>query len=170
MSTGKVHYSYVKKIFPYYFVVFTVLYLILIRSFEIMGLIFWACGIIGYILERWVDPDLDQVGITGSEARLMKDFKIIGSIMVACWLPYAYSMRFISLGKTGKKGHRSFFSHSPVIGTIIRLVYMFLPLLIYTAIWGNLYYEEIVGFLGLWIGLSFGDTIHLLLDVFPQDS
>jgi uncharacterized metal-binding protein len=124
--------------------------------------------VVGYALGRYVDPDLDQIGITNAEARTMQDFKILGAVVVAIWLPYAYVMRFVGIGR---RGHRNFFSHFPGVGTAIRLAYMLaLPALV---IW---YYGLPVGgfvwiaLAGVLIGLTWADALHWFADITEKKS
>ena len=114
----------------------------------------------GYLLGYYISPDLDLVGITSEESRLMRDFKIIGVGVVMWFFPYAYLMRFVGLGK---KGHRNFFSHS-LVGTVIRhawlfgifeCVYLYLeypPSYLLYAVSGNI------------LGMMFADTLHYFGD------
>ena len=60
-----------------------------------------------------VEPDLDVDDITKSEWRVIKRLWVFGMLWVAFWYPYA---RLIP--------HRSPLSHFPVLGTGIRLLYM----------------------------------------------
>jgi hypothetical protein len=111
----------------------------------------------------YIDPDLDLIGITNAESRMMKHFKLFGAMMVAYWLPYAYVMRFVGLGR---KGHRNFFSHFPGISTAIRLGWI-LVIPIGLTIYYNFTppYHAILGLVGVWAGLTFADTLHYIMDV-----
>lgn len=112
-----------------------------------------AAGLVGYILGDIIEPDLDQIGITASEGRVIRILGLPGVFWAAYWLPYAWIMP-----------HRSFFSHFPGISTITRMIYIFtIPLL---ALWYyNLLQPWMVGVLfWLWVGLTLSDIIHWCLD------
>lgn len=125
----------------------------------------------GYFLGRWLSPDLDLVGANSDESRMMRELKIIGALIFAWFSIYAYVMRFVGVGR---KGHRNFFSHFPVISTTIRIAWLLLfPLIsipIY-LIWKNGYSEYLLlpqvvfSVLGVICGLSLADTVHYMLDV-----
>ena len=109
---------------------------------------------VGYALGRWIDPDLDQIAITGAEGRVLHELGIFGKVFVA------YSTLY---GAVFYKHHRSFLTHFPGVSTSIRLGYFFWWL--YFAI-DILYDWEIWFGFGVFIGLSFADLIHYLLDKF----
>jgi len=125
-------------------------------------LIVSMCVPLGYFLGRWIDPDLDQVGITNAEGRMMGELKIFGAITTAWFLPYAYIMRFVAIGR---KGHRNFFSHFPGVGTVIRLVWMFwaIALVFWWYRWDYTYPLHIL--LGIFVGLTLADGVHYIADV-----
>jgi uncharacterized metal-binding protein len=157
MPSGKTHYSNYKKAA----VLVPPLALLALAS---TGDAWTALGVpVGYFLGRWIDPDLDQVSITDCEGRMMRDLKLAGAIFVAWWLPYAYLMRFVGIGR---KGHRNFFSHFPGVGTALRLLWLFAAPI--AAIWWydwSLTWEQWGVLFGVWIGLTFSDTIHYLADI-----
>ena len=125
---------------------------------------------VGSFLGRWIDPDLDLIGITNAESRMMRDLKLMGAFLTAWWIPYSYLMRFIGIGK---KGHRNVFSHFPGISTAIRVAW----LLAFPPISGAIYWLHTVSdlsrfypyggafILGLTIGLTFTDTVHYIADM-----
>jgi len=145
MSGGKEHLQACERVFP----------VALALSF-LMLFLNWLVALfipIGYMLEFFIDPDLDELGITSAEGRMIHTVVLIP--LVAWTTLYAKI-----IGK-----HRSFWSHTPVIGTLIRLCWMLFPfvaLLWYWHILPNSYTPQI--FLGIWLGLSMADTVHWLKD------
>jgi uncharacterized metal-binding protein len=123
-------------------------------SISIPGGIGW---LVGYGLGRWIDPDLDQIGITAAEGRMVNEIPILGTLLVG------YSSIY---GAVFRRHHRSFITHFPVVSTAIRAVYFFWWL--YFAI-NVLYDYQLLFLVGVFIGLSIADTIHYVLDmVFPD--
>lgn len=115
---------------------------------------------LGSLLGIVLTPDLDQISISKSEWRLVKKFGPFGFIWCAYWWLYA---RIIP--------HRSFWSHFPVIGTIIRLLYLSTPIVIF-CIWKDYIpdlsrisqvYRDLAW--GTLIGLFVSDTLHLFMDL-----
>lgn len=123
------------------------------------GNYFFASGLLaGYGLGRYIDPDLDQIGITSSEGRIVNELSIVGKIIVG------YSTIY---GAVFRRYHRSFLTHFPGISTSIRLLYFFWWL--YFVI-GTLYDWQILVGVGAFFGLSFADSIHFTLDMFFPDT
>jgi uncharacterized metal-binding protein len=120
--------------------------------FQDLGLALGVLG--GYLLGRYIDPDLDQVGITSAEGRLMRELKIVGVLVTAWFVPYGYAMK-----------HRSFLSHFPGVSTAIRLGWLLvLPLL---AVWyfqPSLPVWAVPVLAAVFAGLTLADTVHYLLD------
>jgi len=143
---GKVHFYWWKKlrVLAFIFGAATSLY-------------HWSLGlgiVLGYLLGRYLDPDLDLPQTSSSEFRAMRELKLIGALLVAYWLPYGFLIP-----------HRHFLSHSPIFSTIIRFAYQFWWLWIildkYGYMWNNI---MLFGFLGLFVGLCLSDLIHIVLD------
>lgn len=112
--------------------------------------------LVGYLMARYVEPDLDLFGITSSEGRMIHDFKILGAFMVAYWVPYGYLFR---------EHHRSFWTHFPLVSGLIRMLYMSPPTL-YLLYRFRLWEWWMVPFtFGIWIGLSVNDALHFLADL-----
>lgn len=126
----------------------------------------WEFGLItfaGYLLGRYISPDLDLIGINNDESRMMEELGPVGVVGVMLFFPYAYMMRFLGIGR---RGHRNFFSHFPYISTTIRILWLLLiPGLLlwkfYPIIF--LWAPTIVG--GLVAGLGFADFLHWLADI-----
>jgi uncharacterized metal-binding protein len=112
---------------------------------------------VGYELGRWIDPDMDQIGITSSEGRVVNDFKILGYFIIGYTTIY---------GAIFRRYHRSFITHFPGVSTAIRLVYLFWWLYFTIDI---LYDYQIMVGIGVWAGLSIADLIHYVLDNFWKD-
>lgn len=117
----------------------------------------------GYWIGKYITPDFDLIGLSWSEGELMRDFKIFGVIIVMWFMPYAYLMRFVGLGR---KGHRNFFSHFPFVGSAIRLFWLVSPI---AAAWiyfnFPIYPEMGYALAGILLGLSLADGIHLIGDL-----
>jgi len=118
---------------------------------------------IGYFLGRYLSPDLDLVGINDDEARAMRELKIFGAFFAAYFLVYAYLMRFVGIGR---KGHRNFFSHFPIVSTAIRLAWVLaIPA---AVIWWYRIEPQTwwwITLVGIFSGLTLADTMHWFADV-----
>lgn len=116
---------------------------------------------IGYFFARYFDPDMDSFGATGAESRMVRELPIIGYLFFA--ISSVYGAIFRSM-------HRSFITHFPGVSTIIRLFFMFFWI-------GILYYFHVITyevwqgylFLGVFIGLSYADTLHYLADILSSE-
>lgn len=117
--------------------------------------------LLGYGMGRWIDPDLDLMGTTGAEGRLVNEIPILGVFLYGHWSTY---------GAIFRKHHRSFWTHAPGVSTIIRLFWQFYPLFI--LMWlKDWYYPFILQiFLGMWIGLSWADALHFWEDKLSSSS
>lgn len=165
MSKGVVHYKYYKK-FRIVFLLIAVIFLYpsyFIYKDLLISIVFFLSIITGYyFIGNYVDPDFDLISITYGEGRMMRDFKVIGKLLYIYWVPYAFICQIFG-------GHRSWFSHGIMIGTIFRLMYLLIPFWIWFFYTGQDLYElEIVGFLGLWFGLGVADFIHIYLDKYSK--
>jgi hypothetical protein len=156
--------------------------------FEIFYILFYL------IAENLVSPDIDLISISGQDGRLitfgeklavrLKRFgffaKIIGffvglpSFFFSLWSAfYAYGCQFFG-------GHRSWLSHSPVVGTIGRMIWFNILILgmmwilylygVSAWTWKNFGYEFyldvwlIPALLGQFLAWNISDGIHLTLD------
>jgi len=184
MPDGKTHHAYNLKNTPYVLGVFAILGLtvatVLGSHYLDAALVFVGQCVGVLLLSRWIDPDLDQLGLTSAEGRLLNDFKIIKGrsrslpfrvfkktvnelggwigFLIAWWaMPYAYIMRYFG-------GHRGL-SHVHIVGTITRVVWMFWPL-VYLWWWFYFPYFEIITplLLGAFTGLCAIDSLHIHLD------
>lgn len=110
-----------------------------------------ALGILlGYGLGYFLDPDLDMVGTTSAEGRMLK-IPVLGIFMVTYWTLY---------GAVFRKSHRSFWTHSYVISTAIRFAYQFWFLLFVPSM------NILIGYLlaGAFVGLCISDGVHVWAD------
>ena len=80
------------------------------------SVVLFAAGCIAGI---WLTPDLDQEGYNRIENKMRKSknpfIGIFGNLYIIFWYPYAKLIP-----------HRSWVSHMPVVGTIIRIAYLML--------------------------------------------
>jgi uncharacterized metal-binding protein len=94
-----------------------------------------------------INPDLDQNGQTISDA-FINFIPKIGKHIAWLWRVYTWIYRHLFK-------HRSFWTHTPIVGTLIRVVYF--------GWW--LYFICPTFPLEFVIGLAAADTIHWLLDL-----
>lgn len=113
---------------------------------------------VGYLLfAKYIDPDADLLGITSSEWRAMRDLGVLGFLIVWWMMPYAYIMKWFG-------GHRGI-SHIHIVGTLTRVLWLaWLPawLLFKQDVSLGLYTTSF--FLGVFLGLSLADSVHIFLD------
>ena len=114
---------------------------------------------VGCFLGIAMTPDLDQISISKNEWRLVKKFGPLGFLWCAYWWLYA---RIIP--------HRSIWSHLPILGTVIRLLYITTPIVAF-CLWQDyipvLPQYIIDTLIGTLIGLSISDTLHWCMDRCP---
>jgi len=118
----------------------------------------WAGA--GYVLHRWFDQDLDQVGITSGEAAWSKT--LILAPLIGWSTLYAKLVQLLPRVFNFPKGHRSWWSHWPPVGTLIRLAFFFIPFwIVFRMFFLDSLWRE---FIGLYIGLQAADWVHSLAD------
>lgn len=154
MPSGETHYKFFKA--GYSISIPASIYLIGVNPTVGIG---WF---LGYSFGRWIDPDLDQIGITSAEGRLVNEVKIFGHIL------YGISSIY---GSIFRHKHRSFLTHFPFISTTIRLCFLFfwLPILFYFFNW-NVQWWQLYFSLGFFLGLSQADLQHFLADMFWKEN
>lgn len=134
-----------------------------------------GCGIIAGV---FIGPDLDVDGGNISEYHIRKLLKVT-FLWSAFWRPYRLALR-----------HRSFWSHGPIVSTVIRIAYIFSPPVIFIVkdqdtswltlffhvcisqllalpfVWLLLTYTEIlITYIPyLFLGLLVSDILHLIFD------
>lgn len=114
----------------------------------------YSLGIpVGYLLGLFVDPDLDIVGMTQAEGRIMNTFPIIGNIMVGYWTVY---------GAFFRRHHRSWLTHGPFISTAIRYAFAFWWLVFLDRWW---YIGATLFLIGMYLGTVYADILHWAADV-----
>lgn len=106
-------------------------------------------------------PDLDQEGVTDSERLIIRAggcwLGWIGWLWVAYWWPYACLVP-----------HRHWMSHLPVVGTLVRLLYLFSPLILIWVYKDWPYPMWLERFaIPMILGLMVADTAHWVMDGFP---
>ena len=115
--------------------------------------------VIGSILGIALTPDLDQEMTTYFEWKLIRKTGPLGFIWMAFWAPYSLLIP-----------HRSFWSHFPIVGTIIRVLYITIPIIglciwrEYIPNWPQPIWDSLIGIL---IGLSISDILHWFMDCCP---
>ena len=116
-----------------------------------VGVQFGILYYFGFAIHRWIDPDLDLKGYSDSEARMIQDFGLFGYVLRAYFNIYARVCYAIG----GK--HRGWMSHSPLLSTFIRLVWLlwWVPFVVRVP-WE--------AYVVVWAGLAHADLIHILAD------
>lgn len=109
----------------------------------------------GAIAGHFVTPDLDQHQVkTHDEQRVYKINPILGSIWHKYWLLYGWLIP-----------HRSWLSHALVVGTVIRMAYLFGPIFATMSYYGKqIAYQPWMFYSAM--AWCFQDLIHLALDGF----
>jgi uncharacterized metal-binding protein len=115
----------------------------------------------GCLAGIWIEPDLDVEELTRSEYSLINSpapISWLGWLWVLFWWPYGKLIR-----------HRSPLSHWPVLGTALRLLYLSIPLLLFSAFTGGmplLLLSPLLPFAPfLFAGLVLSDLAHWMADV-----
>lgn len=116
----------------------------------------------GCVSGIFLTPDLDQFGISASEWWIVKYIPIIGWSWLAGWDPYA---RLIS--------HRHWLSHLPILGTVLRVVYLAGLVWVVSSLLKYNVYDWFVAIpasvIFYWVcGLIISDTGHWIWDGFPM--
>ena len=111
-----------------------------------------GCGVGGIVLS----PDLDMAQeITESERLVIRRLGPLGWLWTLLFWPYGILVP-----------HRDWKSHAPIIGTLGRLLYLALPLLL-LARWQG-WTLAIPDWLWPWaVGLAVADSIHWMMDKCP---
>lgn len=112
--------------------------------------------LLGYATGAFLDPDLDEIGATNAESRMVNKIPILGYFI------YGWSSVY---GAIFRRKHRNFWTHFPFFSTIIRIIWFFWWLI-------PLYYFQILRYeywqlyfaLFYFLGLSYADFLHWLAD------
>lgn len=150
MSTGLVHYKYYMRGYKY-----------VIPMSVAFSYYSWKYGsgyLVGYTLHRWIDNDWDLMGTSSSEGRAVNELPLLGHYIFGVSSVY---------GSIFRKYHRKWMTHWPGISTIGRLVLVFgIPFAL-----GDGYGINFIGYgwvwfwVGVWMGLSHADGVHLYHDI-----
>jgi len=123
-----------------------------------LGSIFYGLGAsLGSILGIALTPDLDQEMTTFFEWKLIRKTGPLGFLWMAFWAPYSLLIP-----------HRSFWSHFPIVGTVIRLLYITTPIIAF-CIWKEYipdlpqYIVDVI--IGTCIGIAASDALHHFMDM-----
>jgi len=150
VPSGVVHYHYYKRI----------LVVVVPASIGIMFINLYAgMGFLsGYFFHRWCDNDWDIMGASSSEGRMVNELPIVGHFLFGISSTY---------GSVFRKTHRKFVSHFPFFSTLIRLMFLGVPIFFFLKSFDFDFMQEWfqLGLLFFWLGLSFADSIHYLLDL-----
>jgi hypothetical protein len=176
MADGVTHYRWYKLIFipiaiPTGVGLFLVLHL-MYSKWDINPYIFFLFYLLNYFMARFIDPDLDQIGLTNAEGRMISKkggfvLSFVGALNASYWFMYAWGIGWVG-------GHRSFFSHGWIIGTLIRMVYFNIPVGILldwiikrftiSVTWNGLWVWVAPYFVGQFCAWFLTDGTHLFLD------
>ena len=111
---------------------------------------------VGYLIGKVVTPDLDLFSITSTEWYSIRKAGIFGLLFVIYWMPYGYAFK-------GK--HRNYYSHSYVISSIIRSIYIFWWVAFYPV------YILIFLLIGVTFGMCISDGVHIWADFnYPKNT
>ena len=181
MASGDVHHNYLRKGWAVAFPLSILMYLMMLSENVSYPYLYGIFSVVNYLLCELIDPDNDQLALTladGIALRLSRKFYLgfIGAIFVSYNFLYAYIAGLFG-------GHRSWFSHGWIVGTLGRMIfYNSLLLFIFYNIysfgilkWGwqtNISLYQYF-YMNIWlkpylitqfIMWNIGDGIHLLLD------
>lgn len=133
MPSGPVHYSQLQKFWPVVLIANAALDLIVLacaREWIWYALEFNAWSLFWFWAARYFDPDLDQPGITAAEGRMVRELGMVGILLASYFAFYAHFMNYLQRYFKFKGGyfgaHQSALTHS-FLGTVIRMVFLFLP-------------------------------------------
>ena len=145
MSDGARHYELWRRGWRYALPLSVLVYVVSENVFCFLG------TLAGYWLGRYLDPDLDQVGTTASEGRMINELPILGHILYGYWSIY---------GAVFRKHHRSFWTHAPVVSTFFRFIYQFWGLFLIMYLKGGNFTLIYKLLWGAFFGLCYADFLH----------
>jgi len=147
MATGKQHASATVVAAPVAGIV-----VLFLSGLDALGAFLVCVGCLSGVV---LSPDLDQETVTRSEWWVIRHTLGAGWLWVWYWWLYA---RIVP--------HRGWASHAPIIGTIGRVSYISLPVLV--AIWyfqPNFQPEDFAFLIPMFVGLVVADLLHWLMDM-----
>lgn len=141
---------------------------------------FFLWTFLSYLSGRYVDPDLDQEGITSAEGRMGRELGFFGLLWKWWWMLYAlllgYAIKRLKIRGAIGGTHRTILSHSIVPGTPIRMFFLDFPFYLMIYFVNNMMENHALGsisfatpdlvvfFSAQFLGLGMADFIHLKLD------
>lgn len=192
MADGKTHERILRQfwviIIPLGFVLFMVSKVKTDHIYWWYDLQYWLMVYVNFALCEYIDPDLDLLGLTKSEGDVLRTFRAIhlgflGALFISWSFIYAYIALLFG-------GHRSWFSHGIIVGTIGRMIWFNIPFaMIYwfmvnysisnwgtppfsdigiNYFWANIWLKPYI--ITQFIAWSIGDGVHLIGDniLFPR--
>lgn len=114
---------------------------------------------VGYLMGRWIDPDLDQMGTTQAEGRMVNELPVVGVFFYGWWSIY---------GSIFRRHHRSFITHFPGVSTFVRMLWGFwwVALLPYFGlVTGGWATSLLLLMVGVFLGQTLADALHWAADV-----
>ena len=129
-------------------------------SYFIGGWYMALFSVVGYVLHRLCDQDWDLTGFSKSEVEMSRT--IVGAYVVGHSTAYARLIALLPPVLGFPQGHRSFWSHFPPVGTMLRLLWVWFPfLLAFRYFWVD---DLTPVFWGLYFGLQAADWVHSIAD------
>lgn len=173
MPSGEIHEHFRKMFGIWFYIVVGLLLTIFVGLGKWLIVSMLGSALVSFYFTKWIDPDLDQIGRTKSETRMLQSFgPVLGRIFHVYWTTYAGLMHIIAtaigIAHPLYGAHRTWLTHSLIPGTLIRWIWFNLPAF---SILG--YYEQnlllympyiLIGFAGQLLAFAFGDYIHIYLD------
>jgi uncharacterized metal-binding protein len=118
-------------------------------------------GLVGSPSGAFIGPDNDQIGTAEGEWDLIRALGPLGFLWQACWWPY---VKLVGLAG----GHRSPLSHTPLLSTAVRLLYVAAPFL---AVGYYFYWDYAAWPWWVWpllagwvVSLALSDLAHWVMD------
>jgi len=180
MPSGQVHikaWRKVKFVPPVFFTLGIGLLMMSAQWYEVwirLGILYISLNY-HWILCRYIDPDLDQLGVTAAEGRMIRELRWVGFFFSAYWTLYAYAINLLdsSIKKEPKlSAHRSWLTHTLFPGTVLRQLWYIMGCaivmrLVYEVVPYYIHWTYVLyGFMGTW-SFFIGDGIHIELDGLP---
>lgn len=181
MPDGATHHLYWKKDLP--FVIAAGILLLVVGLFKSLYLSEFAVWmVIWYWMGRYIDPDLDLIGVTQAEGRMLRELSLLGVFLFSFTSFYAaFIMWVFRTFKVKGNTHRSWVTHSIVPGTVLRAGLIDIPLWAIVSTFGdwmfltfglvqNFASGDILAFILAQVaGLGISDLRHILLDRYSGD-